>query len=90
MSIRDLISTGAFLSGGWVDKYLILRADGSPTDPEAIYFPLRLDNDPYAREAAKLYADRIETTNPTLANDLRRKIDEGEEIHARRSGYGEE
>lgn len=91
MSLRDFISTGSYLTSGFIkDKYIVLKADGSPTDPEAVYFPLRLDNDPYAREAARVYADRIEKTNPKLASDLRLQIEEAEELHARRTGYGDE
>lgn len=87
-TIRDLISFPAREGKGWKDKYRIYKADGRPVDPEAIYFPLRLDTDPRARAAAKLYADLTEQINPELAEDLREKIQLGEEIHARNTGYG--
>ena len=84
----DIVTMGSFLQReGWRDKYRIVKIDGSPIDPEAIYFPLRLDTDPYAREAARFYADRIEAKNPKLAADIREKVKEGEETHMRRSGY---
>lgn len=37
-------------------KYLVTKADGSPVDPKADYFVLRLDTDPAARLAAYCYA----------------------------------
>jgi len=37
-------------------KYIVTKADGTPTDPEADYFVLRLDTDPLARKAARQYA----------------------------------
>jgi len=52
-------------------KYLIDKADGTPTDPHAAYFVLRLDTDPAARAAALAYADACEATAPELAADLR-------------------
>ncbi len=41
---------------GWYRKYVIAKANGSPIDPEADYFVLRLDTDPAARAAAREYA----------------------------------
>ena len=41
---------------GLYNKYQISHTDGSPIDPEAVYFVLRLDNDLAARKAAKIYA----------------------------------
>lgn len=86
--LRDFISIPA-RSQGWVNKYEIRYADGTNTDPEAIYFPLRLDTDPRAREAALFYAERIAEVNPDLAKGIREKVREGEEIQARNSGYAE-
>lgn len=37
-------------------KYNITKADGTPTDPNAQYFVLRIDTDPAARSALKTYA----------------------------------
>lgn len=38
-------------------KYKIEKTDGTPVDPEAQYFVLRLDTDPYAREAMWEYIE---------------------------------
>lgn len=38
------------------EKYVITKADGSPVDPSAEYFVLRLDTDECARQAAAAYA----------------------------------
>ncbi len=59
---------------GWVDQYHITKADGSPLDPNGIYFVLRLDTDPHARVAMKRYAAAIQSENPMLAHDLRSLI----------------
>lgn len=59
---------------GWYLKYNIEKSDGSPMDPEADYFVLRLDKDPHARKAADAYAKSVARENPTLANDLRQRI----------------
>ncbi len=86
--LADMISMGSFLQReGWVDKYRITKMDGRPVDPEAIYFPLRLDNDPYAREAALHYASLISKRNPVLSKQIVEKVKEGEQIHTNRSGY---
>lgn len=57
------------------DKYVIAKRDGSPIDPEAQYFVLRLDTDGCAREAARVYADSVEAEWPGLAADLRALVD---------------
>jgi hypothetical protein len=59
---------------GWYLKYIIEKADGSPVDPNADYFILRLDTDPAARKAALAYAEAIEESNPVLASDLRSRV----------------
>ena len=41
---------------GLYGKYCISKADGSPVDPNADYFVLRLDTDPVARRAAREYS----------------------------------
>ena len=53
---------------GLFNKYKIEKADGSPVDPNAIYFVLRLDTDVAAREAAIFYATLIQ--NEQLNDDL--------------------
>lgn len=56
------------MSKGWYIKYHITKADGSPVDPNADYFVLRLDKDPAARKAAITYAEACE--NLELRRDL--------------------
>lgn len=59
---------------GLFRKYLIHKADGSPVDPNADYFVLRLDTDPAARAAALTYAREIFIKAPVLAQDLRERV----------------
>lgn len=60
-------------------RYHIVKADGSPVDPRAEYFVLRLDAGGDAahveacREAIMTYADAIEGHLPELAEDLRKR-----------------
>lgn len=61
---------------GWYTKYLIRKTDGSPVDPEAVYFLLRLDTDPHARVAALAYANSIEGEDPLLAKEIKEKLKE--------------
>ena len=51
---------------GLYQKYRILKANGAPVDPEAVYFVLRLDRNcsdlahlEACREAVRAYADEI-------------------------------
>ena len=57
---------------GLYGKYHIAKADGSPVDPEADYFVLRLDTDPVARRAAREYS--YMTVDRKLALDLQERI----------------
>jgi len=41
---------------GLYGKYKIEKTDGSPIDPKALYFVLRLDTDKSARRALRAYA----------------------------------
>lgn len=61
---------------GLYRKYIIAKADGSPMDPNADYFVLRLDTDQAARGAARNYANRIVGDNPLFAQELRDRVDE--------------
>lgn len=54
-------------------KYTIGKSDGSPVDPEACYFVLRLDADDVAREAMRVYAKKC--SNKKLANSILRCLD---------------
>ncbi len=55
-------------SRGLFGKYHIEKADGSPIDPRAVYFVLRIDTDEAARLALWLYAHHCQ--NEQLARDL--------------------
>lgn len=52
-------------------KYHITKNDGSPVDPSAQYFVLRIDTDPAARAAVLVYAMCIEKDDPVFAGELR-------------------
>jgi hypothetical protein len=58
-------------------KFYVLRNDGSSEPGQkhdgCDYFVLDLTHDPYARPAARAYADACEKTHPQLAADMRRK-----------------
>ncbi len=60
---------------GLYDKYDIVKKNGQ-TDPEAVYFVLRLDTDPHARIAALAYAQSAKPTNLNLAMDIVLKVNE--------------
>src|SRR5574341_885094 len=51
-------------------KYDIKKADGSPTDPNAQYFVLRIDTDPAARSAVRNYAESIARIDPWFSEEL--------------------
>ena len=58
---------------GLYQKYIIQKSDGTPVDPNADYFVLRLDTDSKARAAIRFYANRIYQENPKLAEDIWRR-----------------
>ena len=58
---------------GLFDKYRVTKKEGE-TDPDAVYFVLRLDTDPAARSAAMYYASSIGLKNPLLYEHLRNLI----------------
>ena len=53
------------------NKYVVTKSDGSPVDPEAQYFVLRIDTDVAARHAVLQYASYIGASDPEFANQLR-------------------
>lgn len=61
---------------GLYQKYNITKIDGSPINPNAQYFVLRLDTDRAARIATLAYAEAILNDNPLLAVELVDKINE--------------
>jgi hypothetical protein len=52
------------------NKYEIKKGDGSPVDPEAQYFVLRIDTDPAARFAIVAYASFIKRSDPQFSREL--------------------
>jgi hypothetical protein len=59
------------MTQGLHDKYIVTKVDGSPVDPEAQYFVLRLDTDPSARLALRTYITQCAYKRPQLALDLK-------------------
>ena len=57
------------------DKYQITKSDGTPTDPSAVYFVLRLDTDKHARIALRSYARSIRAEDPDFETDLDRLVE---------------
>jgi hypothetical protein len=65
------MSDRSWKHNGLYRKYQIAKADGSPLDPEARYFPLRYDGtDPNAELALQVYAASVRAYNPKLADDI--------------------
>lgn len=59
---------------GLYGKYRIEKADGSPVDPRAVYFTMRLDTDRHARAAIRAYIESCQEDEPDLARDLERVL----------------
>jgi hypothetical protein len=57
-------------TGGLRHKYNITKTSGEPIDNDAVYFVLRVDEDPHARKALRAYAESVALENDVLANDL--------------------
>lgn len=55
---------------GLYNKYAVTHADGSPTDPNAQYFVLRIDTDYAARWALSTYISSIQDRDPEFARQL--------------------
>lgn len=53
-----------------MSQYIVSKTDGTPVDPNAKYFVLRLDTDIHARKAAVAYAGSIQSENPALARAI--------------------
>lgn len=67
------MSNSDWRNGGWRDKYHVSKVDGTPCEDGAVYFVLRLDEDPNAKFAALAYAASVEPVNPGFARDIREK-----------------
>lgn len=65
---------------GLYGKYVIQKTDGSPVDPHAVYFTLRIDKDRHARVAIRAYIESCREENPELARDLERVLRRLEEV----------
>jgi len=61
-------------------KYHITKTNGNPIDPNALYFVLRYDIDPHAREAVLAYAKSVADENPILAHDLLEELERTAEL----------
>lgn len=59
-----------YKTGGLRQKYHITKANGKPVDDGAVYFVLRIDEDPHSRKAIRAYAESIAHENDVLASDL--------------------
>jgi hypothetical protein len=60
---------------GLFNKYIVQKSDGSPIDPNAQYFVLRVDTDPAARAALKVYAAYVDEDQPNFSDELYRWVD---------------
>ena len=68
-------SKSRFASGGFTERFSVVRLDGRPTRADARYFILDYSGaDPHAVEALTVYADRVASENPTLAADIREAL----------------
>ena len=61
---------------GLYKKYIISKTDGSPVDPDAEYFVLRIDKDRHARTAILVYAENIKSENEQFYKDILEKLDQ--------------
>ena len=77
-----------YKDGGFDNKYIITKRSGKPTDPNAMYFVLRLDKDPHARKAALAYAKSVKSDNLQLSNELTKAVARAA-VQAKRSKKGE-
>lgn len=59
-----------YKNGGLRQKYNITKTSGEPIDDGAVYFVLRVDEDPHARAALRAYAGSVADENDVLASDL--------------------
>jgi len=61
---------------GFYRKYVVLKADGSPVDPEAEYLVLRLDTDEAACQAAFCYTRHAFEKYPQFCRELIARVKE--------------
>lgn len=53
------------------NKYVIKKSNGTPVDPTAEYFVLRIDSDPHARAALRAYAESVKENDEKFSNELK-------------------
>jgi hypothetical protein len=70
-ALGDEMADHDYKNGGLHQKYHITKTSGEPVDESAVYFVLRVDEDPHARKALLAYADSVASENEILASDLR-------------------
>lgn len=64
-----------YSSGGFAERFSVVRLDGKATRPEARYIVLDYSGaDPHAVKALQVYAESVEKENPEFAADLRRAL----------------
>lgn len=67
---------GSWANGGYEPRYVVRREDGKPIRENARYFVLQFNGeDPHALVAMRSYAFSVADTNPTLALDILRHLD---------------
>jgi hypothetical protein len=69
------------------NKYKIKKGDGSPVDPSAQYFVLRIDTDPAARFAIVAYANFIKRSDPQFSRELLAWVREYESVPMKGDNY---
>ena len=70
----NFLGMANYKQGGYEKKYIISKANGNPTDPNADYFVLRLVKDPHAQKALISYMKSVRVDNEQLANNLEQKL----------------
>lgn len=63
-------------NAGLFQKYTVTKTDGTPVDPQAVYFVLRLDTDSSARTVTMIYSGLIRRENPKLSKDIRELLEQ--------------
>jgi len=62
---------------GYYEKFTVIRND-TGEEVKEFRFTLIPSHDPHAGTALRAYADAVEGENPTLAKELRERLDAGE------------
>ena len=71
------MSESRYGSGGFEERFIVVRRDGKPTRPSARYFVLDFSGaDPHAVVNLRRYAEDVRNENPTLADDLIKALED--------------